>query len=57
MNFDINDFFGITVTHGQRRGPKLWVAEAQAFRRDTMIMWVKLFMAKALLWPHQIVRP
>lgn len=36
MTYDIDEYWGITVTHGEKTGPKRWRATAQAFRRDTM---------------------
>lgn len=35
MTFDINDWWGVTVIHGEKIGPKRWRAAAFAFRRDT----------------------
>lgn len=36
MTLNINEYYGVTVNQGEKRGPKLWLAEAQAFRRDSM---------------------
>ena len=36
MTCNVNEYCGITVTHGEKIGPKRWQAIAQAFRRDTM---------------------
>jgi hypothetical protein len=35
MTSDINEWWGITVSHGVRIAPKQWRATARAFRRDT----------------------
>lgn len=35
MTFDINDWWGVTVRHGEKISPKRWRATAYAFRRDT----------------------
>lgn len=34
MTSDINDWFSITVFHGEKVGPKRWRAGAHVFRRD-----------------------
>ena len=34
MTFDINEWFSVTVFHGEKVGPKRWRAKAQVFRRD-----------------------
>jgi hypothetical protein len=36
VTFTIDEHWDITVTHGEKIGPKRWQAIAQAFRRDTM---------------------
>lgn len=36
MTVDINEFYGITITHGERVALGEYRAFAQAFRRDTM---------------------
>jgi hypothetical protein len=36
VTYDVDEYWGITVSHGRKSGPKLWVATAQAFRKDTM---------------------
>lgn len=35
MTFDIDPWYGVTVTHGEKIGPRRWRAKAQIFRRDT----------------------
>jgi len=35
MTFDINPWYGITVIHGEKVGPRRWQAKAHIFRRDT----------------------
>lgn len=34
MTFDIDEYWGVSVTHGEKTGPKQWRASAIAFRRD-----------------------
>lgn len=35
MTRNINDWYGVTVSHADKIAPRLWVAEATVFRRDT----------------------
>ena len=35
MTFDIDPWYGITVIHGEKIGPRRWRARAHIFRRDT----------------------
>jgi len=35
MTFNIDKYWGCTVIHGTKIGPKRWRARAFAFRRDT----------------------
>lgn len=35
MTFDIDEYWGVSVTHGEKTGPKQLRASAIAFRRDT----------------------
>ena len=35
MTFDISPWYGITVSNGEKIGPRQWRAEANIFRRDT----------------------
>lgn len=38
MTIDINDWWGVSVTHGAKIGPKRWRATARVFRRDNLIV-------------------
>lgn len=35
MTFDVDGYYGVTVTHGEKKGPRRWQARAYVFRRDT----------------------
>lgn len=35
MTFDVDPWYGVTVIHGEKIGPRRWRARAYIFRRDT----------------------
>jgi hypothetical protein len=35
MTFNVDPWYGVSVTHGKKVGPRRWQAEAYIFRRDT----------------------
>lgn len=35
MTYDIDPWYGISVIHGEKIGPRRWRAKAYIFRRDT----------------------
>ena len=45
MTHDVNEWWGVTVIHGEKIGSKQWRARAYAFRRDTQIQVGKEFTA------------
>ena len=37
MTKDLNEYYGVTVHHAKKVGPKQWLANAEIFRRDTFL--------------------
>jgi len=35
MTKDVNEYYGVTIRHGEKIGPRKWQARASIFRRDT----------------------
>ena len=35
MTIDIDEYYGVTIRHGEKIGPRRWQAKASIFRRDT----------------------
>lgn len=34
MTIDINKYYGVNISHGEKEGPRLWRSKASIFRRD-----------------------
>jgi hypothetical protein len=43
MTLNINEYYGVTVIHAKKMGPRLWRARAQIFRRDTFAVVEEFF--------------
>ena len=43
MTVNINEYYGVTVFHPQKIGPKRWQVKAEIFRRDTFEVIEKFY--------------
>jgi len=44
MTRNLNEFYGVTVVHAKKIGPRRWRAQAQIFRRDTFAVVEEFFI-------------
>jgi len=43
MTVDLNEYYGVTIFHAQKIGPRQWRARARLFRRDTFEVLEEFF--------------